>query len=206
VFAEGTPYETHFATAPGQARPVFEPEVAAILREALESVVANGTARGVSGVYASVDDDPLRVGAKTGTGDELSENFAQGTAAGREKEVSRSAALAFFLGARHFGVVTSHLPGPNIDALHFTSALPTHVLRALKPAIAPVLHGKTSLPIQDLKTVVAENSRAGAPAAAAPVRHRKARAKRSQSVNTRAGRANNGGQRQTAPRIMDNLF
>jgi membrane peptidoglycan carboxypeptidase len=206
VFAEGTPYETHFATAPGQARRVFEPEVAAILREALESVVANGTARGVLGVYASVDDDPLRVGAKTGTGDELSENFAQGTAAGREKEVSRSAALAFFLGARHFGVVTSHLPGPNIDALHFTSALPTHVLRALKPAIAPVLHGKTSLPIQDLKTVVAENSRAGAPAAAAPVRHRKARAKRSQSVNTRAGRANNGGQRQTAPRIMDNLF
>ena len=207
IFAEGTPYETHFAAAAGQAQRVFQPEVAATLREALESVVANGTAQAVSGVYARVADEPLSIGAKTGTGDELSERFGPGTAEGGEKEVSRSAALAFFLGPRHFGVVTSHVPGPNVDAHRFTSALPTRVLRAMKPVIGPMLHGKESLPIRDLKEAVAENTATAAPAAAAPERHRQALTpKRSRSAKRHTGSANSRSPRRAAPRIIDDLF
>lgn len=205
VFAEGTPYETHLAPAPTKGRRVFAPEVATVLRKALESVVANGTARGVSGVYASADDESLRVGAKTGTGDELSEHFGPGTAASRAKEVSRSAALVFFLGTRHFGVVTSHLPGPNVRALRFTSALPTHILSALKPAIAPILQGEPSLPIPDLQTVVAENADASA-TAAPPARHRPVLVQKRSGPVKRAARANSRSVRRTAPRIMDDLF
>ena len=207
VFAEGTPYETHFAAAPGQAQQIFAPEVAATLRKALESVVANGTARALSGVYATAAGEPLGAGAKTGTGDELSERFGPGTAAGREKEVSRSAALAFFLGPRHFGVVTCHVPGPNVDAQRFTSALPTRVLRAMKPVIAPLLQGKQSLPIPDLQEALAQNAPAGGSAAAAPERHRQALTqKRSRSAKRRTGSANSRSPRRAAPRIMDDLF
>jgi hypothetical protein len=53
--------------------------------------------------------------------------------------VSRSAAFAFYLGDRFFGVITAHVPGPNAKHYRFTSALPTQVVKALAPALTPLL-------------------------------------------------------------------
>jgi hypothetical protein len=81
----------------------------------------------------------LPIGGKTGTGDELAEHYGPGTAAGKRKEVSRSAAFAFFIGERFFGVITAHVPGPNAQHYRFTSALPTQVVKALAPALQPLI-------------------------------------------------------------------
>jgi hypothetical protein len=137
--AEDTPYETHLSHQGSRAERVLPTEVARALRAALADVVAQGTAQRLAGVYTDADGTPLAVGGKTGTGDELAERYGPGTAAGKEKEVSRSAAFAFFLGDRFFGVITAHVPGPNAARYRFTSALPTQVLKALEPALAPLL-------------------------------------------------------------------
>jgi membrane peptidoglycan carboxypeptidase len=137
--AEGTPYETHLTRTDNVGERVLHREVTVALRRALADVVANGTARRVSGVYTDGDGKPLAVGGKTGTGDELADHYGPGTAAGKEKEVSRSAAFAFYLGDRFFGVITAHVPGPNAKHYRFTSALPTQVVKALAPALTPLL-------------------------------------------------------------------
>jgi len=141
--AEGTPYETHLVREGSRAERVLPRAVAEALRAALGDVVAQGTARRLAGVYTDAEGTPLAVGGKTGTGDELAESYRPGTAAGEGKEVSRSAAFAFFLGDRFFGVVTAHVPGPNARKYRFTSALPTQVLKALEPALAPLLRDPT---------------------------------------------------------------
>ena len=85
---------------------IFPAEVAATLRRALIDVVANGTAKRVAGSFIDNDKSILPIGGKTGTGDELSDTYR-----GKDREVSRSAAFAFFIGDRFFGVVTAHVPG-----------------------------------------------------------------------------------------------
>ncbi len=98
-------------------------------------------------VYRDAEGQPLAVGGKTGTGDELAERYGPGTAAGKAKEVSRSAAFAFFLGDRFFGVVTAHVPGVNAAGYRFTSALPVQVLKALEPALAPLMTAPPARPV-----------------------------------------------------------
>ena len=95
----------------------FPAEVAATLRRALIDVVANGTAKRVDGAYVDGDKRVLPIGGKTGTGDELSDTYR-----GKDREVSRSAAFAFFIGDRFFGVVTAHVPGD--QARHYNSPAP----------------------------------------------------------------------------------
>jgi membrane peptidoglycan carboxypeptidase len=144
-FAEGTPYETHLSRPEGLGERVLPKEVAIALRALLADVVANGTARRLAGVYKDSSGSPLEMGGKTGTGDELADRYGPGTSAGKEKEVSRSAAFAFFIGDHFFGVVTAHVPGPNAKGYRFTSALPTQVLKALEPGLAPLVRGTPPL-------------------------------------------------------------
>jgi membrane peptidoglycan carboxypeptidase len=138
-FAEGTPYETHLSYAGDSGERLLPQEVAAALQTALADVVANGTAKRVAGSYRDAQGAVLPIGGKTGTGDELAEHYGPGTAAGKKKEVSRSAAFAFFIGERFFGVITAHVPGPNAQHYRFTSALPTQVVKALAPALQPLI-------------------------------------------------------------------
>ena len=100
-------------------------------------MVKQGTARRVDGVFADGDGVPLPVGGKTGTGDELVDSA--GLKAVRTSEVSRSGAFVFFIGDRFFGTVTAHVPGAHAREYVFTSALPVQVLKALAPALDPLL-------------------------------------------------------------------
>jgi membrane peptidoglycan carboxypeptidase len=163
--AEDTPYETHLARDHAEPVRVLPSEVAGALRPVLADVVANGTAKRLAGVYKDRDGKPLRVGGKTGTGDELADRYGPGTEAGKAKEVSRSAAFAFFLGDRFFGVVTAHVPGVNAAKYRFTSALPTQVLKALEPDLAALLAEPSPVPVpaegQRLAAAEGEASTAG---------------------------------------------
>ena len=66
-FATGTPYDTEMVVDAKPQR-VLAPEVAEAVRQALTGVVAEGTARRLSGVYHAPNGALLPVGGKTGTG------------------------------------------------------------------------------------------------------------------------------------------
>jgi membrane peptidoglycan carboxypeptidase len=136
-FAAGTPYETVVERQRQAGERVLPVEVARTARQALLAVVKHGTARRVDGAFADSDGVPLIVGGKTGTGDELVDSA--GLKAVRTSEVSRSGAFVFFIGDRFFGTVTAHVPGAHAREYAFTSALPVQVLKALAPALEPLL-------------------------------------------------------------------
>ncbi len=138
-FAADTPYETHFS--PERLAPVrvLDASVAHAVRGALGDVVANGTARRVAKTFATPGGALIPIAGKTGTGDHRYKTFARGGAQTGERVVNRSAVFAFAIGERHFGVVTAYVAGPSAAAYRFTSALPLEVLRALAPALAPLV-------------------------------------------------------------------
>ncbi|MFI3184712.1 MAG: hypothetical protein QX198_01890, partial [Methylococcaceae bacterium] len=45
----------------------------------------------------------------------------------------------FFLGSRHFGVITAYVAGADAAQYHFTSAVPVQVLKSLRPVLEPLL-------------------------------------------------------------------
>lgn len=56
------------------------------------------------------------------------------------RPVSRTATFAFFIGDRHFGVITASVSGRRAGNFHFTSVLPVELLNLLAPAIETRLH------------------------------------------------------------------
>lgn len=140
-FAAGTPYETDLALRPAAPERVLEPEVAAAVHRAMGGVVEYGTAQRLRGAYLRADGVPLPVAGKTGTGDNRLDSFAPGHRLISSTATSRSAAFVFLLGERHFGVITVYVPGAQADQFHFTSALAVQLLRALAPALSPLIEG-----------------------------------------------------------------
>lgn len=134
-FGAGTPYETVVRATRADGERVLPAAVAKVVEGALRSVVADGTASRVEGAFAR---HGLVVGGKTGTGDNRRQVFDARGRLVREEVRNRTATLAFYIGDRWFGVVTAHVAGPAAADYDFTSALPTQVLRALAPHLAPI--------------------------------------------------------------------
>ena len=153
-FAEGTPYETSMVLRPAAGERLLPPEVTATVRKALEDVVAEGTARRLKGVFVDNNGNPLRAGGKTGTGDDLADSGG-----GSHQEVSRSAAFVFFIGDRFFGTVTAHVADPGAGRYKFTSALPVQVLKALAPALQPLVTSPPEDPGKSVPLVAASTAR-----------------------------------------------
>ncbi len=137
-FAEGTPYETTLVPAARAPERVMRAEVAEALRGALRDVVANGTARRVAGALVA-NGTPLVIAGKTGTGDDRVKTFGRGARLIESRAVNRTATFAFIAGERWFGVMTAYVAGSDAEAYRFTSALPQQVMKALGPALAPLL-------------------------------------------------------------------
>ncbi len=141
AFATNTPYETNFVAADAAPELVLRAPVARAVRAALGDVVANGTARRAAKMFGSAEGKPLALAGKTGTGDHRYKTFARGGVKTGEKILNRTAVFTFVLGERHFGVVTAYVAGPAAAGYRFTSALPLEVMRALAPAITPLVNG-----------------------------------------------------------------
>jgi membrane peptidoglycan carboxypeptidase len=140
-FAAGTPYETVVRRVPEAGERVMQPEVAATLKRALTNVVEEGTARRVRGAFTLPDKTVLTVGGKTGTGDNRFAVYGAGGRLLESRAVNRTATFAFFIGDRHFGVITAYVPGELADNYNFTSALPVQILKTMAPQISPFLRG-----------------------------------------------------------------
>jgi membrane peptidoglycan carboxypeptidase len=137
-FAQGTPYETNLVPAHRMPERVMRVEVAQALRGALLDVVANGTGRRANGAFVA-GGVPLPIGGKTGTGDHRVKTFARGGRLLEARAVDRTATFAFLAGDRWFGVMTAYVSGDAAERYRFTSALPQQVLKALGPALEPLL-------------------------------------------------------------------
>jgi len=134
-FAADTPYHTVFQPAPSTGERVLSMPVARALRRALAEVVESGTARRVAGAFQEPGGKPIVVGGKTGSGDNRFDTFASHGRLIASRPVSRTAAFAFYIGDRYFGIITASVAGKAAGEYQFTSALPLSVLRLLAPAI-----------------------------------------------------------------------
>ena len=134
------PYETSLQRTPAAGEQVMKPEVAATLKHALAGVVKEGTARRLHGAFSLPDKAEFVVGGKTGTGDNRFGIYGPGGKLLESRAVNRTATFAFFLGERHFGVITAYVPGPLSDHYHFTSALPVQILKIMTPDLRPYVH------------------------------------------------------------------
>jgi len=138
-FAADTPYETRLRRSAAMGERVMAPEVAAVARQALVGVVAQGTARGLNAALQRADSGRHVVGGKTGTGDHRYETFAPGGRLIESRVVERAATFAFLIDDRFFGTVTAYVAGPKAAQYEFTSALPVRLLGVLLPTLSPLI-------------------------------------------------------------------
>lgn len=133
--APGTPYETVLEDDHSFGERVMRPEVARALKDALAQVVEKGTAGRLRGVFTSPDGAPVKVGGKTGSGDNRFKTFNRYGHLTSSRAINRTAAFVFYIGDRYYGVVTTWVPGVQAGGFSFTSALPVTVTKMLAPAI-----------------------------------------------------------------------
>jgi hypothetical protein len=114
----------------------MDPAVARALRKALASVVENGTARRLAGVINTAAGEPVTVGGKTGTGDNRFDTVGRSGGVRSSRAVNRTATFTFYIGDRHFGVLTAFVPGKEASRFRYKSALPVTLLKLLGPTIS----------------------------------------------------------------------
>jgi len=134
-FAGGTPYETRLDRAPEKAEQVLAPEIARFVRRSMADVVEQGTARRLNGVFQLADGKVLKVGGKTGSGDNRFVTFSRSGAVLSSRATNRTATFVFYIGERYFGVITAYVQGREAENYHFTSALPVTLLKLLSPTL-----------------------------------------------------------------------
>jgi membrane peptidoglycan carboxypeptidase len=134
-FGIGTPYHTVFEQTPRAGERVMRMPIARALRAVLAEVVERGTARRVNHAFADDNGVPIRIGGKTGTGDNRIETFARGGRLLTSHAVSRTAGFVFYVGDRWFGVITASVSAPQAQDYTFTSSLPLAVLKLLAPTL-----------------------------------------------------------------------
>jgi membrane peptidoglycan carboxypeptidase len=142
-FARETAYHTVLDRMAPSPQPVMEPEVARTLQRVLARVVEGGTARRAYGAIERPDGTEVVIGGKTGSGDNRLRRFARGGRLVSSQVVNRTATFVFYIGERHFGVITAFVDGPEAGRYRFTSSLPVKVLQLLGPTLSRVIESST---------------------------------------------------------------
>ena len=143
-FGAGTPYETHLKAQPSEGERLLPAEVADTVRDALAGVVEGGTASRLKGAFVRDDGTPAQVGGKTGTGDHRFDVFGKGGRLVSSRVVSRTGTLVFYIGDRYFGTMMAYVREPYAARYRFTSAMPAQLLKAMAPALLPLLNEQRS--------------------------------------------------------------
>jgi membrane peptidoglycan carboxypeptidase len=138
-FAANTPYDTTMTPLPVAER-VLAPEIAAVVKQALFDVAERGTARRIRGAFKQPDGSPMRVGGKTGTGDNRYKRYGPNATLIDAQAVSRTAVFMFLIDNRFFGTLTAYVTGADAAQYHFTSALPVQILKTLAPTLQPLFY------------------------------------------------------------------
>ena len=141
-FGLGTPYHTVFEMQSHDNQQVMRPSVARLLRQVLAEVVERGTARRVSHAFIDQNGRPIRIGGKTGSGDNRIERFGGRGQLLSSQVTSRTASFVFYLGDRWFGVITASVSGSQAASYGFTSALPLVILKLIAPTLSDAIRGR----------------------------------------------------------------
>ena len=139
VFGKDTLYETLLVQPPAVPVQVLRPEVASVLKETMALVVEQGTAKRIANTLRMDDGSPLRLGGKTGTGDN---RIVTASSSGRRtssRALNRTATFVFYLGDNHYGTIIAFVNGTSANEFSFTSALPLQVLKGMMPILQPFL-------------------------------------------------------------------
>lgn len=158
TFASGTPYETSMSIKPGEGERVLSKDITDTVKTHLLDVVANGTAKRVHGAFRDTNGSPLDIGGKTGTGDHRFEVFGKDGTLISSRVVNRTATFIFYIGDRFFGAVTAHVKGKEAGQYHFTSALPSQMLKVMAPILQPLI-----MPMDDANRSIASAAKSGIP-------------------------------------------
>ncbi len=135
--AEGTPFETVLSKSSGLPVRLLSPAIASAVQRALFNVVEEGTARRVKDLLHVENCGNIRIGGKTGTGDNRYQIAATGGEKQSSRVINRTATFVFSLGKKYFGTLTAYVPSDAAAAYGFTSALPVQVLKIIAPRIMP---------------------------------------------------------------------
>jgi len=138
-FASSTPYETRFERRLQQPVRVMASEVADTVRRTMIDVVEKGTARRLNGGFDLTSGQKIKIGAKTGTGDHRKKTFDRRGNLVSSEVVNRTATVMFFIGDNLYGSLTIFVAGPKAEEYSFTSSLPSQLLKALAPALSPLM-------------------------------------------------------------------
>jgi cell division protein FtsI/penicillin-binding protein 2 len=126
---------------------VIEPEIAALVRQQLISVVENGTGRRAHGGIAMPGGRMILVGGKTGTGDNRLESFSANGRVTGDKAVSRTATFVFMVGDRFYGTIVAYVSGPKAASYKFTSALAVQIFKDLEPQLRKLIAQTDQAPV-----------------------------------------------------------
>ena len=146
AFAAGTPFETQFARAPSAGDQVVSPEIAAVARRLLRSVVLGGTGARLSTGLPLGNGRTLDVYGKTGTGDQRFDVYARGGRLIESRKVNRTATFVFVIGDRFYGTLTAYAHEPYAARYDYTSAMAVQLLKTLGPSLAPLLAANDARP------------------------------------------------------------
>lgn len=133
-FAEKTPYETILERIPQPSTQLITPEVSSHVRAVLDSVVDGGTA-----VRAKNSFGNLKVGGKTGTGDNRLETFDSTGKVLNSSPLNRTATFVFHIGNNWFGSMTVYVDQDQADQSSFTSSLAVTIFNLLAEKIKPII-------------------------------------------------------------------
>lgn len=146
AFAAGTPFETQFARAPSAGDQVVSPEIVAVARRLLRSVVLGGTGARLSTGLPLGNGRTLDVYGKTGTGDQRFDVYARGGRLIESRKVNRTATFVFVIGDRFYGTLTAYAHEPYAARYDYTSAMAVQLLKTLGPSLAPLLAANDARP------------------------------------------------------------
>src|SRR6185436_19359583 len=130
-FAGGTPYETVLEPSQPKGEQVLSVEIARTVRQAMATVVEQGTARRLNGAFKLSTGTVVTAGGKTGSGDNRFETFNRAGAVISSRATNRTAPFVFYIGERYYGVITAYVQGREAGNYHFTSGLPVTILKLL---------------------------------------------------------------------------
>jgi membrane peptidoglycan carboxypeptidase len=139
--AQDTPFETNLRHAPVPGEQVIPVAVARLVREALNSVVEVGTAIRARNALQS-EDRIVKLGGKTGTGDNRFEMYGPGGQVVSSRVINRTATFVFVIDDRFFGTVTAYVAGEAAAEYGFTSSLPVQIFRELAPVFGAMMAGE----------------------------------------------------------------
>jgi membrane peptidoglycan carboxypeptidase len=154
-FGIDTPYETRLDALPAKGERLLPAEVADTVRDALAGVVEGGTAGRLKGSFVRKDGTVVQAGGKTGTGDHRFIVSGKGGRVISSRVVTRAGAFVFYIGDRYFGTIVAYVHEPYAAHYKFTSAMPAQLLKAMVPALLPLLNQSASCHLES-KPVLAK--------------------------------------------------